>query len=73
MEQGFGAALAMFGLFGGTSLIIWTSVQAKIARIKAEAQARQQSTPLPRRQRHPGGDESDAAADGANAEHEPRL
>ena len=47
MGEGFGAALAMFSLFGGTSLIIWTTVQAKIARIKAEAQARQQSAPLP--------------------------
>ena len=47
MHDGLDAAVAMFSLFGGTSLIIWTSVQAKIARIKAEAQARQQSTPLP--------------------------
>jgi len=28
-----------FGSFGGVALIIWTSVQAKIARIKAEAEA----------------------------------
>jgi hypothetical protein len=38
----------LFGLFatlgtcGGISLIIWTSVQAKIAKIKAEAQSRRQ-------------------------------
>lgn len=47
MHEGLDAAIAMLSLFGGTSLIIWTSVQAKIARIKAEAQARQQSPPLP--------------------------
>lgn len=41
MGDAAGAALAILSLFGGTSLIIWTSIQAKIARIKAEAQARQ--------------------------------
>ena len=35
---------ATLGTFGGVSLIIWTSMQAKIARIKAEAQVRRQST-----------------------------
>ncbi len=36
------------GTFGGTALIIWTSVQAKIARIKAEAEAhRGVAAPLP--------------------------
>ena len=34
--------LAIFGsMFGGISLVIWTATKAKIARIKAEAQARQ--------------------------------
>lgn len=47
MHEGLDVAITMLSIFGGTSLIIWTSVQAKIARIKAEAQARQQSTPLP--------------------------
>ena len=39
--------LATAGTFGGVALIIWTSVQAKIARIKAEAQVRQQQTAVP--------------------------
>lgn len=39
MHEGLDAAIAMFSLFGGTSLIIWTSMKAKIARIKAEADA----------------------------------
>lgn len=48
MGDAFGAAIAMVGLFGGTSLVIWTTVQAKIARIKAEAQVRQMTaTSLP--------------------------
>ena len=34
----------MFGLFGGISLIIWTSTKAKIERIKAERQVWQ--TPM---------------------------
>ena len=39
---------ATFGTFGGVALIIWTSMQGKIARIKAEAQARQMTNaPLP--------------------------
>ena len=37
-------AWVTFGMFGGTALIIWTSVQAKIARIKAEAQVRREMT-----------------------------
>ncbi len=32
---------ATLGSFGGIALIIWTSMMGKIARIKAEAQARQ--------------------------------
>ena len=37
-----------FGSFGGVALIIWTSVQAKIARIKAEAAAhRTVAAPVP--------------------------
>jgi len=36
-----------FGTFGGIALIIWTSVQAKIAKIKAEAQVRRQLADLP--------------------------
>ena len=48
MHDGLDAALAMLGMFGGVSLIIWTSVQAKIARIKAEAEAyRITATPRP--------------------------
>ena len=34
---------ATLGSFGGVALIIWTSMQAKIARIKAEAQVRRES------------------------------
>ena len=46
--NGLDAAMVTFAVFGGTALIIWTSMMAKIARIKAEAQARQMtSTPLP--------------------------
>ena len=37
------AVWVTFGMFGGTALIIWTSMQAKIARIKAEAQARREA------------------------------
>ena len=40
MNDGLDAAVAMLSLFGGTSLIIWTSMKAKIARIKAEAEAK---------------------------------
>ena len=40
MHDGLEAAAATLSMFGGVSLIIWTSVQAKIARIKAEAEAR---------------------------------
>ena len=40
MSEGLDAAVAVLSLFGGTSLIIWTSMKAKIARIKAEAEAR---------------------------------
>ena len=48
MHEGLDAAIAMLSLFGGVSLIIWTSVQAKIARIKAEAEAhRVTAAPLP--------------------------
>lgn len=37
-----------FGSFGGVALIIWTSMQAKIARIKAEAGAhRTMAAPMP--------------------------
>ncbi len=32
--------LATFGSFSGVALIIWVSMQGKVARIKAEAQAR---------------------------------
>ena len=35
--------LATFGTFGGVALIIWTSVQAKIAKMKAEAQVRREA------------------------------
>lgn len=42
------ALCVLFGTFGGVSLIIWTSVQAKIARIKAEAEAsRGAAAPMP--------------------------
>lgn len=42
------AALITFSCFGGTALIIWTSMAGKIARIKAEAEARRIVTaPLP--------------------------
>lgn len=37
------AALITFSCFGGTALIIWTSMAGKIARIKAEAEARRMS------------------------------
>lgn len=40
--------LATFGTFSGIALIIWTSMAGKIARIKAEAEARRITTaPLP--------------------------
>ena len=40
--------LATLGSFSGIALIIWTSMMAKIARIKAEAQVRQMAaSPLP--------------------------
>lgn len=42
------ALCVLFGTFGGVSLIIWTSMQAKIARIKAEAEAtRVTAAPMP--------------------------
>lgn len=42
------AALITFSCFGGTALIIWTSMAGKIARIKAEAEARRiTAAPLP--------------------------
>ena len=42
------ALCVLGGTFGGTALIIWTSIQGKIARIKAEAEARRMTTtPLP--------------------------
>lgn len=41
-------ALITFGTFGGIALIIWTSMMGKIARIKAEAEARRiTAAPLP--------------------------
>ena len=39
MEEAIIAGCAMLSLFGGTALIIWISTQARIARIKAEAEA----------------------------------
>ena len=48
MSEGLDAAIAVLSMFGGVSLIIWTSVQAKIARIKAEADAhRTVAAPMP--------------------------
>ena len=48
MSEGLDAAIAVLSMFGGASLIIWTSVQAKIARIKAEADAhRTVAAPVP--------------------------
>ena len=38
-----GGALITFSMFGGTALIIWTSMTAKVARIKAEAEVRRQT------------------------------
>ncbi len=46
MGDALGAFLSMLGLFGGISLIIWTSTQAKIARLKAE-RGGQQTDALP--------------------------
>ena len=37
------AVWVTLGMFGGTALIIWTSVQAKIAKMKAEAQVRREA------------------------------
>jgi hypothetical protein len=48
MNDGIQALCVLLGSFGGVSLIIWTSVQAKIARIKAEAEAHQvTAAPMP--------------------------
>ena len=42
------ALCVLGGSFGGVSLVIWTSTQAKIARIKAEAEAnRIMAAPMP--------------------------
>jgi hypothetical protein len=47
-QNGLDALLITLGSFGGGALIIWTSLQGKVARIKAEAQARQMTaSPLP--------------------------
>ncbi len=48
MSDAVQALCVLLGTFGGVSLIIWTSVQAKIARIKAEAEAnRTTAAPMP--------------------------
>ena len=48
MNERVQALCVLLGSFGGVSLIIWTSVQAKIARIKAEADAhRTVAAPIP--------------------------
>lgn len=39
-QNGLDALLITLGSFGGVALIIWTSLQGKVARIKAEAEAR---------------------------------
>ena len=36
MHEGLDAAVGMLGVFGGISLLVWTSMKAKIARIRAE-------------------------------------
>ncbi len=36
MEEIIGVSGLMLSIFGGISLAVWTSMQAKIARIKAE-------------------------------------
>lgn len=36
MDDALGATTALLGLFGGISLLVWTSTKAKIARIRAE-------------------------------------
>ncbi len=47
-QNGLDALLITLGSFGGVALIIWTSLQGKVARIKAEAEARRMTaTPLP--------------------------
>ena len=47
-HNGWDALLIVLGSFGGIALIIRTSIQGKVARIKAEAEARRiTSTPLP--------------------------
>ena len=38
MEDMLGGLLAMLGMFGGISLLVWTSTKAKIERLKAERQ-----------------------------------
>jgi len=48
MGEEFAAFTAMFSIFGGISLLVWTSTQAKIARMKAEAEThRTMAAPLP--------------------------
>lgn len=44
MDQGLEAATILLSIFGGISLVIWTSMKAKVARIKAEIEAQQQVT-----------------------------
>ena len=39
-SDGLTAVVVTISSFGGTALIIWTSMKARIARIKAEAEAR---------------------------------
>jgi len=36
MTDALDILISFFGIFGGVSLVIWTSTQARIARIKAE-------------------------------------
>ncbi len=73
MNDAFQALFVLLGSFGGVSLIIWTSMQAKIARIKAEAAAQQMTAgPLPNDSRYRG-TESHAAANGADAQHQPSV
>lgn len=46
-QNGLDALLITLGSFGGVALIIWTSLQGKVARIKAEAEARRvTATPM---------------------------
>ena len=67
------AVWVTLGMFGGTALIIWTSVQAKIARIKAEGPGSAGGGLAHRGRGSAGRAQSAQAADGRDAQHQPPV